>query len=319
MAKTTDRTILLSGSLSSDIIIHYPGEFSHQIADNPTRPISLSFLVDSLSKTDGGTGANIAYSLALLGKTSTLLTSVGPDAGEYVKKLGKMGVDVSHLIKSAKTTSTFVGMTDAEGGQIGSFLPGAMEDSITIGLDPWFGTDAIVVVSAHEPGTMHRHVAEAHKLGLTLVYDVGQQATNSSTDDLNDGIAAADILMLNDTELAVLAKRLGRTESEIRNEVPLAVVTLGSQGSIIYGKELPNPISIPVVPNITMVDPTGAGDAYRSGFLFGYAKGMDLQICGRLGSVTASFAIEHAGTQIHTFTMNEFNSRYKQTYGELYE
>lgn len=306
---------MLVGSVSIDRIMNFRGKYRDLIAPEKLHVISVSILIDSLVHTRGGVAANIAYGLSLLGDTSVLLASVGTDGQEYIHTLASKGIDTSHIQMSDLPTSTFTVMTDIEDNQVGGFYPGAMSDSAGLSLETWKGTDTIVVVSAYDPSAMQRLVQETRRYNLRLVYDIGQQVSNVPEKDLIEGIEAADVLILNDYELGVLAKRSGRTESEIKRTVPLVVTTLGAKGSIIEGSRIAQTVTVNTVSGITVLDPTGAGDAFRSGFLYGYRRSWDPVLCAQLGSVTASYALEKHGTQEHVFTVDQLKKRYYSTYG----
>lgn len=295
--------------------MNFGGKYRDLIAPDKLHVLSVSILVDKLTHSRGGVAANIAYNLSLLHDTSILLASIGSDGQEYLQTLTDRGIDTSYMHMSSLPTSTFTVLTDTEDNQVGGFYPGAMSDSNSLSLSRWEKSDAIVVVSAYDPATMKRIVKEAGTHKLRLVYDIGQQVSNVPETDLREGIDTADVIIVNDYELGVLAKRTGIPETEIRKKVPLIVTTLGSKGSVIDGADYKKQIAVTAVPDCTVVDPTGAGDAFRSGFLYGYRRGWDTVRCVELGSVIASYAIGVPGTQEHTFTLDQVKERYYSTYG----
>lgn len=312
---TLQPQIILIGSISHDFIARYPGLFSPHLTPEKIDKLSVSFLVETMTESYGGIAANIAYSLSLLKTESIILTAVGKDIRSYLRRLRKLGVDTSHLVVDKHLpTSTFFATTDQENHQICTFVSGAMAKAADISLSEWKGTNSLVVVSAHDPRAMAKHVAESQKYGLRLIYDPSQQTTTVPAKDLIAGVKAATILMSNQFELSQIITRTGLTEPEINGIVPITVTTLGANGSLIHGRTVPLPLHIPAVIPRTVVDPTGAGDAYRAGFLYGYTRGFDLTVCGQLGSVAASFAIEHHGTQGHHFTKKQFLARYKKAF-----
>jgi len=307
--------ILLLGSISRDRIMRYGGDFPEHFQGNLSS-LSLSLLVENLTETCGGIAANIAYSLALLKDSSTILTAVGSDADSYIESLQEMGVNTSKILVSEFPTASFTCATDKNNRQIGFFYPGAMKEAVKISLEPWKDKQALVVQSAHNPDAMVKHVQEANRLGLTIIYDVGQQVSNVRKEDLEKGLDYAEILMLNEDEMRILLERIGRNRASIERQVPIILTTLGEKGSIISGKNLSEPIRIPAVKVKQVVDPTGAGDAYRAGFLYGYRRGWELTTCGQMGSCAASFVVEKSGCQAHSFTKNEFAHRYSEFYKE---
>ncbi len=311
--------LVVTGSISLDRIMNFGGRYQDLIQPDKLHTLSLSVLINELSETHGGTGANIAYTSALLGEHPVLLGSVGPNATDYLEELRILGVDVSHIHKSSLQTATFTVLTDRVNNQVGGFFLGAMEDTDSISLSPWKDTHATVVVSPNTPSLMKRLVREAKQYHLALVYDPGQQVTNSPAEDLAAGVQAADVLMTNDYELTMLSRRIGIKEDVIRATVPIVVTTLGERGSLITGAKGRESIHVSAVSGVHVVDPTGAGDAFRGGFLHGYRRGRDLTTCGRMGSVSAAYTVEQVGTQTHHFTPAEFTARYQTAYDEVVE
>ncbi len=308
--------IVVSGSIAIDRIMQFSGRYSDHIKTDNLGNLSVSIFLDSLKDSYGGVGANIAYTLALLGEQPYLLGSVGPDGLMYMERLARCGVNIQHVYESKLPTASFNVITDAEQNQVGGFYPGAMFDSETLSLRPWKDAQPIVVVSPHDPAAMARQVAECKEWGLPLLYDVGQQVTNLDGAALKDGVQAAGILILNDYEMAVLADKTGMSVATIKQLVPIVITTLGKNGSVIDGKAQAEPITIGSVPPSAVLDPTGAGDAYRAGFLYGYARGWQLRESAQLGATCATYAIEVQGTQTHSFTLADVKKRYKQTFNQ---
>lgn len=295
--------------------MRYGGSFSEVIQGDKLESLAVSVLLDGLAVAHGGVGANIAYSLALLGDKPILLGSVGEDAKDYIIKLHDVGVDVAQVHESGLPTASFSVITDKNQSQIGGFYPGAMGDSGDLSLAPWKDKKPLVVVSPHDPAGMKRQVAECRKWGLKLCYDPGQQVTSLTAEDLREGVETAEILILNDYELSVLARKTKLAAAEIKRMVPLVVVTRGKHGSTVAGKNMPKELKIGVAKPDAEVDPTGAGDAFRSGFLYGFGRGWPPNICAQLGAVTGSFALEHNGTQNHHFTFEQVAARYEENFG----
>jgi adenosine kinase len=216
--------------------------------------------------------------------------------------------------ESGLPTASFNVITDSDENQVGGFYPGAMSDSESLSFRGWKDHDIIAVVSPHDPTAMQRQVAECKRWGLRLCYDVGQQVSNLSANDLLEGIDAAEVLILNEYEMGALAAKIGWTSAQIHERVPVVVTTLGKQGCVIGGADVAMPLRVGVVTPVTVADPTGAGDAFRAGFLFGFARAWDLAACAGLGATCATYAIEHLGTQSHTFSLRDISSRYKSTF-----
>ena len=308
MQKTYDN-LILTGSICIDRIMNFGGHYKELIQADTLHVLSLSVLVDKLSHSRGGTAANIAYSSALLGDHPILLGSVGHDASNYVDDLGKLGIDTSHVFYSDLPTPTFTVMTDSDDNQIGGFYPGAMADISHLTLEPWYGGNPLVVISANDPTAMDQLVKEciAHK--LDYVYDVGQQVTNITIDQLKLGLSRAKILFVNDYELGTITSRTKYSKTDLVKMIPLVVTTLGKNGTEIGGQ------IIPALKNIKVIDPTGAGDAFRAGFIYGYLRNWDLSACSELGSTIATYTIEKHGTQTHIFTLDEVIKKHYSAYG----
>jgi len=294
----------------------FAGKYRDHINPGKLDSLSISIFLEQLKDTYGGVGANIAYSLALLGDEPFLVGSVGPDAVGYLEKLAHDGVNITHVYESELPTAAFNVITDSDQNQVGGFYPGAMFDSDTLTFELWKNDDPLVVVSPHDPKAMKRQVAECAKWNLRLMYDVGQQVSNLDGEDMTEGVRAAEILILNEYELSVLAQKTGLTVDHIKETVPIVITTLGKNGSVIEGAHVPEAITVGIAKPRQVADPTGAGDAYRSGFLFGFARGWDLKACARTGAVTSAFAIEAVGTQAHRFNLEGVRAKYEEAFGE---
>lgn len=304
--------LVICGSIALDRIMSFSGRYKDLIKPDKLDVLSISQLLSSLENSPGGIGANIAYSSALLGERPILLGSVGKDAREYLQKLSYVGVDTTHVHTSELPTSSFNVINDSDGNQVGGFYPGAMSDSDLVSMAPWNGKKALAVISAYDPSTMNRLVAECKNFVLPYVYDPGQQVANIET-DVASGIESAEILCVNEYEFSLLCERLNKTAEQLKAQVPVIITTLGANGSIIEGGKLASPITIAAAKPAQVVDPTGAGDAYRSGFLYGYLRQWELAECGRLGSVIASFIVEQSGTQI-PLSKPAISQRFKETF-----
>jgi adenosine kinase len=310
------RPVVLTGSIAIDRIMSFGGRYSDHLHSEKLESVSVSIFLDTLTDSHGGVAANIAYGLTLLGDEPYLLGSVGKDGLVYMEELAHHGVNIAHVHESDLPTASFNVITDRDQNQVGGFYPGAMFDSDTLSLRHWKDHSPIIVLSPHDPKAMRRQVQECKQLGLTLCYDIGQQVSNAPAEDLRAGLDAAEVLIINEYELHVLSKRTGRSIESIIASVPLVVTTYGPNGSRIEGASLAEPIEIGAAPPTNVADPTGAGDAYRSGFLYGYARDWPLVTCGRLGAVCASFGIETLGTQSHAPTRQQIAERYEAVFDE---
>lgn len=307
--------LIVSGSIALDRIMNFSGKYRDLIHPDKLHVLSLSVLLDSLEQTPGGVGANIAYYAARLGDRPILLGSAGPDALDYLKHLTSLGINTESVHLSQLPTASFNVMTDAEDSQVGGFYPGAMGDSATLSLRPWVGQDVFVSISANDPAAMRSLVAECRQYNLRLLYDPGQQVSNVPGEDLRAGLNAAEVLTVNDYELSALCQKTGTTPEQLKIQLPLVITTLGAEGSVIEGRQVKTPVKIAAAKPTKIVDPTGAGDAYRAGFLYGYLRQWDVRACGQLASTLASFIVEQHGTQ-RELSKNDVISRYQDNFNE---
>lgn len=307
--------IVLTGSVSFDRIMVFPGRFSEVIQPDKLHVLSISVLLDELKESRGGVAANIAYALALLAEQPILYASVGENARAYMGELAELGVQTQHVHYSKLPTATFTVMTDRDDCQVGGFYPGAMSDAQGLKLKQFQAQHPLVVISPHDPAQMARQVAECHSLSLPMVYDIGQQVSNVSADDLRAGVEAAQVLIVNDYEMGVLMAKTGWSHAAISKRVPVVVVTLGAQGCEVFTKGQKKPTKIAAVRATQVVDPTGAGDAFRAGFLYGYIRDWPLTKSAQLGAAVAAYAVEQTGTQGYHFTMDELATRFAAAFG----
>lgn len=307
--------IVISGSIAIDRIMSFNGTYRDHIRSDKLDTLSISIFLDTQQDAYGGVGANIAYSLALLGKEPFLVGSTGPDAVTYMENLAHVGVNITHVFESKLPTAAFNVITDADQNQVGGFYPGAMFDSDSLTFKPWKNASPIVVISPHDPKAMRRQVQECRQWGLRLCYDIGQQVSNLSGEDMAQGVQVAEMLILNEYELGVLSQKTGLAPEKIKQTIPIVITTLGKNGSVIEGSKIDKPIKVGIAEPNKLADPTGAGDAFRAGFLYGFVHNWPLAVSAQLGAVTASFAIEAVGTQNHSFTIDTVKTRYTKAFG----
>ncbi len=307
--------IVVAGSIAFDRIMNYAGRFKDVIKPEKIHVLSLSILLDKIEDTRGGIAANIAYNLALLKENPVLLGSIGPDGSIYVEHMQRLGVNIDYLHFSELPTATFNVFTDKDDNQIGGFYGGAMNDSARLTLEPWYNSNSIIVISPHHPPAMRRQLAEAKTHNMRVVYDISQQVANCPVEDLRAGIEVAELVVVNDYEAAMLFERSGYSQKEVIDMLDVLVITRGKEGSDIYAHKY-KPLKVKAVLSDNQQDPTGAGDAYRAGFLYGYVRSWDLEICGQMGAVAASFAVEEHGTQKHYFDIEGYKQRYKESFGQ---
>jgi adenosine kinase len=308
--------IVLTGSIAFDYLMKFPGYFQDHILPDNLDCLSLSFLVESMIRQPGGIAPNIAYTLALLGEQPRLFATAGEDFAAYRDVLESKGVDTSdiHLIEGEFTASFFAN-TDLANAQIASFYPGAMAAAADLSLHDLKGArPEIVLISPNDPRAMVRYVEECKQLGIPYIYDPSQQIPRLTNDELRAGLDGALALFVNKYELGMIQKSTGLSVDEIREMTQFSVVTLGEGGSLIYQKE--KQVQIPVVTPDKIADPTGVGDAFRGGFLTGYAHGWDLEICAQMGAVAAAFCLEQEGPQGHSFTPSELVDRFREHFND---
>jgi adenosine kinase len=309
-------TIICTGSIAYDYLMTFPGYFRDHIIPERLESISLSFLVDSMVRRQGGIAPNIAYTLALLGDRPYVLGTVGVDFEEYRAWLEKHNVDTTYvkLIPDVFTASFFAN-TDLANAQIASFYTGAMAHAASLSLhDVGPQPPQLVIISANDPGAMDKYVAECGDLGIPYLYDPGQQVVRSDPEELRRGVLGAHSLFLNDYEYGLIQKHTRLSEQDILDRVDYMVVTRGEHGALIYaGGEV---VSVPSVKPLEILDPTGVGDAFRGGFVRGYCLGLDWATCGKMGSLAATYCLEQRGTQNHYYTPQEFVSRFRQHFDD---
>ncbi len=290
--------IAVTGSIATDHLMHFPGRFADQMVVDQLDRMSLCVLVDVLVIRRGGSGANIAFGLGVLGQSPLLVDAVGPDFAEYRGWLEAHGVDCSAvLVCDDVHTARFVCTTDDDMRQIASFYTGAMARSREISLAPLVprGLD-LVLIGASDPEGMLRHTAECRELGIPFAADVSQQVARMEGPDLRLLVEGARYLMTNDYEWELLQKKTGWTDEQVAERVDVRITTLGEHGAKIVGREV-GETTVGVVPETGKVDPTGVGDGFRAGFLAGIAGGLSLERAAQLGSLIAVEVLETDGGQ----------------------
>jgi adenosine kinase len=308
--------IILTGSVAFDYLMTFPGYFREHFLPDKLDSISLSFLVDSFRKRRGGIAPNIAYTMSLLGEKPQILATVGEDFEDYRTWLDNNGVDTSMMkVIPGEVTASFFCNTDRANNQIASFYPGAMGYSAQLTFNEWIGKlPDLVVISPSDPEAMKQHVAECQALGIPYLYDPSQQIVRLTGDELRVGIEGAMALFVNDYEFGLVQKMTGMRAGDMLEHLQFMVVTCGSKGSTVYAKDKEYPI--PVVPPDHIVDPTGVGDAYRGGFLTGYSHSIDIETCGRMGTLAATYCLECEGTQGQCYTAAQYVQRFREHFDD---
>ncbi len=309
-------TVVVTGSIAYDYIMSFPGRFRDHILPENIGNLSLSFLVDSMTRRRGGCAPNIAYSLRLLGVRPRIMATAGQDFGDYMRWLQEQDIDTTWLrVYRDEFTASFFVSTDEENNQIASFYTGAMARARDLSFYDVDTSDVeLVVVSPNDPEAMRRYVRECAALDLPFIYDPSQQIVRLEAQDLAEGIDAARLVICNDYEYELIKHKTGLDDHQLLTRAGTLVVTEGEKGSSIYTEK--GRIHIPPAPPRRIADPTGVGDAYRGGLIAGMLHGLPWEVSGRLGSLAATYALEYAGPQEHAYTLEEFIERYKETFGE---
>ncbi len=308
--------IIVAGTLGFDNIMDFSGRFADRIMPDKIHKISLAPLVETYHKQFGGTAGNIAYTLKLLDVEPFIISAAGNDFAPYKTFIKKHKISPKYIKEyKDEVTGTFFVVTDQDDSQIGAFYMGATKYANQLSLEHVKETIDFVVLAPTEPTAMKKYVKECQKHKLSYLYDPAFQIAQFSPEELREGITGAQILISNDYEMSLMEQKLEISHEELRVMVPMVITTLGSKGSIIETRKESIHIK-PAKPKNTS-DPTGAGDAFRAGFIAGYLRGFDLVTCGQMGSTAAVYTVETYGTQTHTFTKKDFVKRYRENFGTL--
>jgi adenosine kinase len=300
--------IVVTGSIAYDYLMSFPGKFTEHILPEHMHRVSLSFLVDTMDKRRGGCAPNIAYTLALLGERPLLMATAGQDFGDYRSWLEAANVDTTHVAQVAgKFTASFFCNTDQSNNQIATFYAGAMADAGTLSFRP-VKDCGLAIIAPNEPGAMVQYAEECRVLGIRYIFDPGQQCARMSGDQLREGVVGAAIVICNDYEYELLKQKTGLSEAALLESTDALIVTKGEHGSSVMTKG--GRVDVPAVQPHRVVDPTGVGDAFRAGLMKGIAMGLSYAAAAQLGSVAATYALEHLGAQSHAFTWDEFRARH---------
>jgi adenosine kinase len=307
--------IVVTGSIAFDYLMSFPGKFTELFLPDHLERVSLSFLVDTMDKRRGGCAPNIAYTLALLGERPTIMATAGADFGEYRQWLEAAGIDTSAVKEiPEKFCASFICSTDSVNNQIASFYTGAMADAGQLSFRS-VRDCGLAIVSPNDPRAMVQYADECRTLGIDYIFDPGQQCARMGGDELREGVIGAKIVIVNDYELELLRQKTGMDEAAIIDQAGALIVTRGEHGSSIITRTERH--DVPAVRPHRIVDPTGVGDAFRGGLLKGLAVGMPYEVCLRMGSVAATYALEHLGGLSHSYTWGEFAARYEEHFGPL--
>ncbi len=306
-------TALICGSMAYDTVMVFEGRFREHILPDRIHVLNVSFLAPSMRRNFGGCAGNIAYNLRLLGGAGLIMATVGHDFGPYANWLGERGIELTHVrvVPEEFTAQAFI-TTDLDDNQITAFHPGAMNHSHLNQVSAAAGVRFGIVAPDGRQGMLD-HAAQFAAAGIPFIFDPGQGLPMFNGEELRALVEQASYVAVNDYEGSMLSERTGWTAEQIAARVKALIVTRGGEGSWIYANG--EKLSVPVAPATKLADPTGCGDAYRAGLLYGLQRGLDWATTGRVASLAGSIKMEHHGTQQHRYTMAEFAARYRASFG----
>ncbi|MCF6318510.1 MAG: carbohydrate kinase family protein [Proteobacteria bacterium] len=304
---------LICGSLAYDTIMVFEDSFANHILPDQIHKLNVSFFVPSMQRDFGGVAGNIAYNLKLLGGNPIPMGTVGQDFEPYREHLKSLNISLDGILTKDDmfTPQAFI-TTDQDNNQITAFHPGAMSLSHECKVADHEGV-SIGIVGPDGRDGMISHAKGFVDAGIPFIFDPGQAMPLFDGDDLKNFISQASWMAVNDYEYELVCERTGMDAREIASHLKALIVTRGDKGSEIYTDG--TVYHIPVVEAEKIVDPTGCGDAYRAGLLYGFMNDLDIQTTGRIASLLGSIKITHAGTQNHSFSQKEFLKMFKQTFG----
>lgn len=305
--------LIITGSIAYDYIMGFPGSFSDHVLPEHNNNINLSFIVNSFAKRRGGTAGNASYTLGLLQTDHRLFSFAGNDFDEYKKAFEDLGINMSSVaIDRNDNTSTGFAMADKDQNQIWGFYYGAGFRNVELKLESIAKKDDLVLIGPQGAEGSLSFVKQCIKLGIPYMFDPGFILTQVNDTDLEHGLNHAKYIIGNDYEINLMQKRI--TEWEVITADKIIITTLGENGAEILQGE--KKYFIKPVKAERVAATTGAGDAWRGGFLAGIERGFDLQTSGEMGAVASAYAVEHVGTQEHAYNKNAFAERYKATYNK---
>ncbi len=307
------KKILVTGSMAYDTIMVFPDRFRNHLLADQLHILNVCFLTPEMRREYGGTAGNIAYNLKMLGEDPLLMATVGEDIGPYLERLRALGIDSAHLKKIAGqfTAQAFI-TTDLDDNQITAFHPGAMnyshENRVTRELDA-----GLAIIGPDGKDGMLQHTHQCAEQGVAALFDPGQGLPMFSGAELNELVRKAQYVAVNDYEGKMLEEKTGASLERLAGGLRALICTFGAKGSVIYagGKRH----EIPTVQADAVVDPTGCGDAYRAGLLYGISRGWDWPSTGRLGAVMGALKIAKRGAQNHSASRNDIEARFKRAFG----
>lgn len=308
--------IYISGSLAYDRIMDFPGRFSDHILPDKIHILNVCFTVNGMREKFGGTAGNVAYSLSMLGEKPVIIAAIGKDYATYFGWLEQNGIPVDgiRVVDEEFTAGAYI-TTDMSDNQITGFNPGAMKHQAGYRIEKGAAGDSICLIAPGNLNDMIEYAESCRAKGVPHICDPGQSLTQWDGAGLRDWIKGSAILISNDYELELIMKMTGLDKKGLLGLTKTIITTLGEKGSLISG---PGPdIEIPAARVAAVVDPTGAGDAYRAGLLKGLAMKKDIGPAARMGTIAAAYTVEQYGTQEHRFSLDGFMKRYRENFGEL--
>jgi adenosine kinase len=307
--------IYVSGSMAYDRIMDFPGKFSDYILPDKIHVLNVCFNVNGLVEKFGGTAGNIAFSLSLLNERPFIIATIGKDYLNYFEWLQKnnISVDGIKIIPEEFTAGAYI-TTDMSDNQITGFNPGAMKYPSGYTFEQDRPNGSIVLIAPGNIEDMTGYARTCRDREIPYICDPGQSLTKWDKQTLTEWLDGALILITNDYELEVIMKITGLDRKGLLALAGTIITTLGEKGSVIVSGD--SEVPVPAAKAGKVVDPTGAGDAYRAGLLKGIVLGKDLPAAAKIGAVAAVYAIEKYGTQEHGFTYDEFAERYRENFGE---
>jgi len=307
-------SILVCGSLAYDTIMVFPDRFRNHILPDRIHMLNVSFMVPDMRREFGGTAGNISYNLKLLGEEPRMMATVGHDFAPYAQRLENLGLAATHVrvLDDHFTAQAFI-TTDADDNQITAFHPGAMSESHRNRVADANGVNLGIVSPDGRQG-MVEHARDFAAAGIPFIFDPGQGLPMFSGPDLLQMMQGARALAVNDYEAGIVEEKTGRGPEELARVAGAVVVTRGAEGSTVYAEG--RRISVPAVKPDALVDPTGCGDAYRAGLLYGLARGWNWEKCARLAAVMGSVKIAHRGGQNHRPARDDIARRFRDAFGE---
>lgn len=311
--------IVVTGSIATDHLMHFPGRFADQFLADQLDKVSLSFLVDDLVVRRGGIAANITFGMAQLGLRPILVGAVGADFTDYRSWLERHGVDCESVhVSEVAHTARFVCTTDESLCQIASFYAGAMSEARNIELLPVaerVGGLDLVLISANDPAAMIRHSEECRERGYPFAADPSQQLARMSGEAALQLVDGARYLLTNEYEKSLLESKTGLSEAQLLDRVGVRVTTLGQNGVEIIGRGLDR-VYVPVAQDVKVNDPTGVGDGFRAGFFAALSWGLGLERAAQVGSLLAALVLESVGPQEYEVRPDVFVKRLGESYGD---